>query len=82
MEYDVIVNRTLKDLIADVKTHTSQGWQLQGGISVNANFYCQAIVKHELFSRDNDTTEIMKAAWTPPKPDPTAIVKRSHKKKT
>lgn len=50
MDYDVIVNRTLKELIADVKTRTSQGWELQGGISVNANFYCQAMVKPEIVS--------------------------------
>jgi len=45
MEYVVIADRSLTDFQVRVNGALKDGYELHGGLAVNNNFYCQAVVK-------------------------------------
>lgn len=47
MEYKVLNDYYLENLVKEVNSHLLQGWKLQGGISASSNAFYQAIVKEK-----------------------------------
>lgn len=52
MKYDIIRNNSLGNLVFEVNEAIKEGWEPQGGLSIDrlddtAIFYCQAIINRE-----------------------------------
>jgi len=76
MDYILVINRSKVEFIQEVKGLLGEGWELQGGVGVNGNFYCQAMVKPDELENQyiagylKVTKEMLKDLPDPRSPDP------------
>jgi hypothetical protein len=76
-DYKVITSAQQVEFTRQVKEALATGWELQGGLSMNSFFYCQAMIKTE----PETVSPVNVTSYVPAENGAQIPAKRSHKKK-